>query len=339
VSLPSLRLKVIPLKLKHTFATSKAATAEKRTLIARWKNGIGEGAPSIHYGLPAERLFTALQERLQAAGGVEEDLALKQFIDDLPSEMNVARCALEMAYLDNCAREEGQPLHSHLNLDRAASVESSLTISYAVEDDIKAQVKEARDFSCLKLKVGFKRDLWFVDRVLAIAERTLRLDANGGWGAAEAVERLKSLSGYPIEFVEEPITNPRLGDLDRIKSRADMPIFLDESVVNSDDLERYHEVIDGVNVKLSKCGGINNALGMVDRAQKHGLRLLLGCMIETTVGVTAALHIASLFDYFDLDAIMLTSDDPFWGAHFSGNRLIQPDGPGIGVSRGENVLA
>jgi L-Ala-D/L-Glu epimerase len=339
VSLPNLRLKVIPLKLKHTFATSKAAAAEKTTLIARWKNGIGEGAPSIHYGLPAEELFAKLNDLLEVAGGVDDDVALKQFIADLPLDMNVARCALEMAYLDNCAREEGQPLHSHLSLDRAESVESSLTISYADEDDIKTQVEEAQDFNCLKLKVGFKRDLWFVDKVLSLAERTLRLDANGGWSGAEAIERLKSLSGYPIEFVEEPITSPRLGDLDRIKSRVDIPIFLDESVISADDVERYHEVVDGVNVKLSKCGGISSALDLVERAREHGLKLLLGCMIETAVGVTAALHIASLFDYFDLDAIMLTSDDPFWGAHFSGSRLIQPDGIGIGISRGENVLA
>ncbi len=339
MAISNLRLKVVTLKLKHTFATSKAAAAEKTTLIARWKNGIGEGAPSIHYGLPAEKLLDSVQERLSKAGAIDDDEALKQLIADLPSEMNVARCALEMAYLDNCAREGGQPLHSYLDLDRASNVESSLTISYADEYDIKAQVEEARDFNCLKLKVGFKRDLWFVDKVLSFAERTLRLDANGGWTGAEAVERLKSLAGYPIEFVEEPITDPRLGDLDRIKSRVDIPIFLDESIVGNDDIERFHEVIDGINVKLSKCGGISNSLGMVQKAREFDLKLLLGCMIETTVGVTAALHIASLFDYFDLDAIMLTSDDPFWGAHFSGNHLIQPEGVGIGITRGENVLA
>lgn len=332
-------MKIVTLKLKHTFATSQAAAAEKTTLIARWKNGIGEGAPSIHYGLPAERLLESLQERIQAVGVIDSDEALQEFMSALPLELNVARCALEMAYLDHCAKEQGQPLYSYLHLDRAANVESSLTISFADEDDIKAQVEEAQDFNSLKLKVGFKRDLWFVDKVLSLAERTLRLDANGGWSSSEAIERLRSLAGYPIEFVEEPIANPRSIDLDRIRSRVDIPVFLDESTISIEDIIRYHEVIDGVNVKLSKCGGVSNALSMVEKAREYDLKLLLGCMIETTVGVTAALHLASQFDYFDLDAIMLTADDPFWGTHFAGNRLIQPDGAGIGISRGENVLA
>lgn len=332
-------LKLVALRLKHDFATSRASIVEKENLIVRWRNGVGECAPSIHYGLPAQALKERLEKELQRIGQLGSDERFTDFISGLPTELNVARCGLEMAYLDHSARVAGQPLWTYLGLSRPGSCETSMTISCTSEKEIAAQIDEAADFSVLKLKVGFARDMWFIDEVLRRREVRLRLDANGGWTVKQARERLRSLAGYPVEFVEEPLAEPKLFDLDRLKSSADIPLFLDESVVNLKDVERYREVIDGLNLKLAKCGGLSRVAEMANVARGYGLKLLLGCMIESAIGITAALHLASLFDYLDLDAIMLTEDDPFWGAQMVGSSLVLPDGAGIGIVMEENTLA
>jgi L-Ala-D/L-Glu epimerase / N-acetyl-D-glutamate racemase len=332
------RLELRKLRLRKSFNTSKASADEKSTLIARYGDGIGEGSPSVHYGLPAERVYEELERRLKSDGPGFDVKGLTDFLEALPPQLNVGRCALEMAYLDHAARNQQVPLHTHLHLPRPESVISSFTMTPGTETELIAQCERAEPFDSLKLKVGFRRDLEFIDYVLKRKPCRLRLDANGGWTVDQAIEQLRALRGYPIDFIEQPMTDPDVRDLDRLKTKAECVIFLDESVVGINDIDTYAPVIDGINVKLSKCGGILLCLRMAKRAKELKLKLLLGCMIETAVGITAALHLATLFNYFDLDAIMLTENDPFWGAHFDGQNMILPKGNGIAVTTEENAF-
>jgi L-alanine-DL-glutamate epimerase-like enolase superfamily enzyme len=328
-------MQLVKLRLRQAFNISKASTSKQESLIVRWRDGIGEGAPSIHYGLDAVQLQDSLERLLAQLGEPQSSAELEHIIDLLPPDLNVARCALEMAYLEQQARKCAQPLWQYLGLEKPGEVESSITITLGDPREIDKQLERAVGFSAAKLKVGFARDLWFVDEILKRCEMRLRLDANGGWNLTQAVERLRALAGYPIDFVEEPLSDPSLMELDKIKSRVDCVLLLDESIKSVQDIEHYSEVADGVNLKLAKCGGISRTISMARVARASGLQLLLGCMLESAVGITAALHLASLFDYFDLDSIMLTENDPFWGAQFEDGRLILPETVGIGVSSGE----
>jgi L-alanine-DL-glutamate epimerase-like enolase superfamily enzyme len=330
-------LKLYTLRLRESFNISKASANEKPTLIVRWGDGIGEGSPSVHYGLCAKRVYEELERRLKSYGAGVDVEELTDFIHALPTQLYVGRCALEMASLDHFAKNQRVPLHGYLDLPRPENIVSSFTISPGTEAELIAQLERAEPFDALKLKVGFRRDLEFIDYVLKRKPCRLRLDANGGWTVDQAIEQMRALRGYPIDFVEQPLTDPDVRDLDRLKTKAECVIYLDESIIEIKDVDTYAPVIDGINIKLSKCGGILPSLRLAERAKELKLRLLLGCMIETAVGITAALHLATLFDYFDLDAIMLTENDPFWGAHFDGQSMILPEGNGIAITREDNA--
>ncbi len=332
-------LRLYRLRLKQSFNISKAKAEEKDTLIVRYGSGLGEGSPSVHYGKSASEMKEVLDLRLREYGGNIDEDSLREFIEQLPREMNVARCGLEMAYLDNRARQKGIPLWQYLNLPKPRKAVSSFTITPGTEEEVQKQLERAEPFSAIKIKVGFARDLDFVDYILKHKDCRLRLDANGGWTVDQTIDALRQLRGYPVDFIEQPLTNPEIAELDKIKTKVACSIFLDESVVTVADVDKFAAVIDGVNVKLMRCGGITLAMEIAERARKHNLKLMLGCMIETAIGITAALHLESLFDYFDLDAILLTANDPYWGAQFVGETLLLPEGPGIGITTEENTLA
>lgn len=327
------------LRLKKAFNLSQASAETKQTLVARYGSGRGEGSSSIHYGVPSAECLQLTNDLLGPLGDSPSRAALESVVAVLPPSLNVSRCAIEMALLDHDARRRGLPLYRFLELDPPGEIASSATVTPGSADELKRQMDEFREFRALKLKVGFKDDLRFVDEVLKLREARLRLDANGGWTKSEAIARIRALNGYPIDFYEQPLQQPALRDLDQIKTRTECTMILDESIKTIADIETFRSVCDGVNLKLSKCGGITRVIEMAKRARTHGLKLLLGCMIESAIGITASLHLASLFDYFDLDAILLTEDDPFWGAQFDGDRLLLPDGSGIGIANEETILA
>lgn len=330
-----IKLKLVELRLKHAFNLSKASAERKQTLIARYKRGIGEGSSSIHYGASSAECLKLTEVRLQKFQDDWNVVAVREFAESMPPSLNVARCAIEMALLDHLAKEVELPLHTYLCLPTPKSAASAYTITRTDDDDIRRQLDSASAFRNLKLKVGFEGDLKFIDFVLKHAEKRLYLDANGGWDRDTAIDRIKALSGYPIEFFEQPLSDPTVRELDRIKTKVECRIFLDESIKARKDVERYYKVIDGVNLKLSKCGGITSVISLAELAREHKLKLMLGCMIESAVGITAALHLSALFDYFDLDAIMLTENDPYWGAHFDADTLVLPGGSGIGITSEE----
>jgi L-Ala-D/L-Glu epimerase len=332
------KLQLLTLRLRESFNLSKASASEKVTLIAHCGNGVGEGSPSVHYGMSAGEVKAEIEQRLQMYDRDGGRQALRSLIDALPSRLHAGRCALEMADLDRLGKERAMPLYQLLGIPKPERVTSSFTITPGSDQSMRSQLERAEPFDTLKLKVGFARDVDFVDYVLKNKECRLRLDANGGWTVNETIQRVRAMQGYPIDFLEQPTTDPNLSDLDTIKTSVDCRVFLDESIIAEEDVVYFAPVIDGVNIKLTKCGGIGNALEMVAAARSRNLSLLLGCMIETAIGITASLHLASQFDMFDLDALLLTENDPFWGAQFDGQSIILPEGNGIAITTEENTF-
>jgi L-Ala-D/L-Glu epimerase / N-acetyl-D-glutamate racemase len=194
-----------------------------------------------------------------------------------------------------------------------------------------AKVREAGDFEILKVKMGGDDDRAVLEAVRDVTDRPLWVDANEGWTLEGARSRLDWLQTMGVELVEQPLPASQLAETRELRRTSPLPIFADESLHVAADVPRLAGAFDGINVKLMKCGGIGEALRMIAAARAHGMKVMLGCMVETSLAITAAAHLSPLVDYADLDGNLLIQDDPFVGARVAGGRLVLPDGPGLGV--------
>ncbi|HEY7124835.1 MAG TPA: enolase C-terminal domain-like protein, partial [Ktedonobacterales bacterium] len=165
-----------------------------------------------------------------------------------------------------------------------------------------------------------------------VSDAVIRVDANAGWTAKEAIRMIEALEPYNIEFVEQPVPSHDLEGLCLIRENVNLPIFADESCVTVEDIPRVAGCVDGINIKLMKTGGLRHALKMIHVARAHHLKIMLGCMIESSIAITAAAHLSPLVDYADLDGNLLIDDNPYQGVRVEAGKLILPTGPGLGVT-------
>jgi L-alanine-DL-glutamate epimerase-like enolase superfamily enzyme len=191
----------------------------------------------------------------------------------------------------------------------------------------------AKEFRVLKIKIGAGNDEEIIKAIRDATDVPLRLDANTGWTREQAVENINRLAKYDIEFVEQPIAPGDNEGLRFVKERVSVPTMADESLVHAEDIPRLAGCVDAVNVKLMKCRGLRQAVKMIHMAHGLGMKVMLGCFSETSVGITAAAHLSPMVEYADLDGNRLITNDPFRGVTVVDGRLTLPDGPGLGVSR------
>jgi L-alanine-DL-glutamate epimerase-like enolase superfamily enzyme len=189
----------------------------------------------------------------------------------------------------------------------------------------------AQDYPILKIKVGTKHDLEIIRAIRDVTNAVIRVDANAGWTPKEAIKNIQALLPYNIEFVEQPIPAHNLTGLKLIREHVPIPIIADESSITVEDIPQLAECVDGINIKLMKCGGLRHALKMIHVARAHNLRIMLGCMIESSLAITAAAHLTPLVDYADLDGNLLIDNDPFIGVTIDHGKLVLPDASGLGV--------
>jgi L-alanine-DL-glutamate epimerase-like enolase superfamily enzyme len=193
------------------------------------------------------------------------------------------------------------------------------------------KVRLAEQFPVLKIKVGTPDDLEIVRAIRDVTAARLRVDANAAWTPKQAIKTINALEPYGIEFVEQPVAATDLDGLRLVCEHTNLPIFADESCVTLEDVPKMAGVVDGINIKLMKCGGISHALKMIATARANHLQVMLGCMIESSVSITAAAQISPLVDYADLDGALLVGNDPFDGVAVDHGKLLLPDRPGLGV--------
>jgi L-alanine-DL-glutamate epimerase-like enolase superfamily enzyme len=196
----------------------------------------------------------------------------------------------------------------------------------------RAAVAAAAGFQILKVKLGADDDVAIVRAIRERYRGTLRVDPNAGWDVERAIRTIAALEPYGIEFVEQPLAADDVAGLRFVRSRSQLPIVADESVVSVGDVARIAGAADGINVKLQKCGGIAEARELIDAARRCGLRVMLGCRAaETSVSIAAAAHLASLADWIDLDGNLLIVDDPFVAVEVRNGRFVYPERPGLGA--------
>jgi L-alanine-DL-glutamate epimerase-like enolase superfamily enzyme len=195
-------------------------------------------------------------------------------------------------------------------------------------------VEEADGWPILKVKLGSPRDEWIVRSVRREAPtRLLRADANAAWSREQALTMARLLADAGFELIEQPVARDDIEGLRMVSKASPLPVIADEACHTLRDVRVLAGAVQGINIKLSKCGGIAEARSMALEARSLGMRVMIGCMIESSLGITAAAHLAPLAQYADLDGAALLADDPYEGARVAGGWVRLPDGPGLGVTK------
>ncbi|ADY26107.1 Mandelate racemase/muconate lactonizing protein [Deinococcus proteolyticus MRP] len=300
--------------------------------------GRGEAAPNAFYGETGATVPAALERLMGAAGDPWEFRTLAGRLDAALGHHPSAKCALEMAAVEVCALLVGRPVRDLLGLPGGEVPESSLTIGLASLSEMAAQAQAAvaRGHGILKVKLGTPQDEAILAALRDVApEVTLRVDANAAWSLSRARRMLDVLADYRVELLEQPLPAGDLAGHAALRRSARLPIIADESLHSVASVPALAEAFDGVNLKLAKLGGPVQGLRALELARLHGLEVMVGCMIESSLGIAAAAMLAPLCDWVDLDSPLLLAAEPVSGLEWKAGRLQLPPGPGWGVAWAE----
>jgi L-alanine-DL-glutamate epimerase-like enolase superfamily enzyme len=300
--------------------------------------GRGEAAPNRRYGESRAEGMAVLADLAAEIADLEGPAAVELLCDRLAAGEGAAatawpalRAGLSAAAWDLAGKQAGEPVWRMLGLE-CPSVRTSYTIAIGAPEEMLAQARAASAFGTLKVKLGFDGDLELAQALAReLPETTFRYDANEGWSRERAAASLESLAELGAELVEQPLPADDVDGMAWLKERTSVPLFADEAVLTIDELDAVAELYDGVVVKLSKAGGIASAFALVSACTGRGLRVLLGCMVESSLGIAAGLQLAGLADYVDLDGALLLASDPFAGIAVNGDLLTASHEPGLGV--------
>jgi L-alanine-DL-glutamate epimerase-like enolase superfamily enzyme len=331
-------VKLLDLDLRHAWGLSRGTWTVRRNAFVRIERdgtvGIGEAAPIARYNETAEGAAAFIGK---ARPVLERDLREYTFrwneLETLAPGEHAGKAACDMALLDWVGKKLGVPLWRLLGLDPSAALRTSYSIGIDEVPVMQQKIREAAGFDVYKIKVGTKDDRKIIEGIRAVTDKPLRVDANEGWTSKEqALGMIDWLAGMGVELMEQPMPAAMLKDYAWLKERTKLPIFADESLMKASDIPVIAPYFHGLNIKLMKCGGIQEAVRMAGMARAMGLRLMVGCMIESSLAISAAAALTPLFDYADLDGNLLISNDPFRGVGTAGDRLVLNDEPGLGVT-------
>jgi L-Ala-D/L-Glu epimerase / N-acetyl-D-glutamate racemase len=316
------------LNLRTTFTIATSSTNVRHNILVRIDEGLGEAPVVPHYHETSQGVMDYVAQVAPLLG--DDPFQLEDILTRLPRTSAAGYAAIDMALHDLIGKRLGVPLYKLFGLNPARVPETSFTIAIDQPEVMAARAKES-GLPILKIKVGAGDDVAIVRAIRRSTNARLRLDANEGWTREQASNLIPQLAEYDIEFIEQPLVREDLEGLRWLKSRVSVPIFADESAQTERDLPKLAGAIDGVVVKLMKTGGLRGALKTIAVARALDLKVMLSCMVESSVGVTAAAHIAPLADTVDLDGPLLIANDPFVGLRYEGARITLPDGPGLGL--------
>ena len=298
--------------------------------------GLGEAAPYAYYGELRGTVEAALDAFAPLLG--DDPFAIDAVMDRIEARVKHntgAKAAIDMALHDLVGKILGQPTWRLWGLDASRGPETSYSIGIDTPEAMAAKAREFADagWPLLKLKVGTPDDVACVRAVREAAPNVrLVIDANAAWSATEAVARLRQLASFGIEFVEQPCASGDVAGLRFVRERTGMTVIADETCATEDDIPALAGAVDGINIKVMKCGGLRRARRMINVARAHHLKVMCGCLIESSLSLSAAAQLVPLLDYADLDGNLLLKHDPFRGMTVDRGRLRIPSGAGLGVS-------
>jgi L-Ala-D/L-Glu epimerase len=325
--------RIASLPLKEPFVIARETMTEEEVVWVEIEHegttGYGEGAPIERYEESGESALAYIEEVAETLG--DDPFAFDEITSRWPLREFAARSALDAALHDLCGKVTGLPVYRFLGLRREGPP-SSWTIGLGDPDEMAGKAERVTEFKSLKLKLG-GRDGRDVERVKAVREvwpSPIRVDVNEYWTLDEALDSIPQLAELGVDYVEQPL---RAGDPDgaKLKAASPLPIYVDEDCHTLADVEACGERAHGINIKLAKSGGIREAVRMAHAARALGLGVMLGCMIESGLGIAAGATIASLCDHVDLDGNVLIADDPWPGVELVDGVQLPSTNPGLGV--------
>ena len=341
----NLTLHRLLLPLAHEFTISRESISTQPTLIVELEHdgitGYGEVTENTFYGHSFASMTASLN---RVAGQLEESLDNSP-LDEWPGRNaaigsdSFALSALDMAAHDLRGKRLSMPTWQDWGLDWDGIPDSSYTIGIDTIDTMVAKLQEQPGWSIYKIKLGTPRDLEIIAELRRHTDAVFRVDANCGWTADETVTNSKALADLGVEFIEQPLPmNASRADKFQVYQASALPIIADEDCQVLADVAGCQGLYHGVNVKICKCGGLTPALSMLHHARELGMQTMVGCMIESSIGISGAAQLLPLLDYADLDGAVLLRDDPASGATINKGKVTLPERPGCGAQLDDHRL-
>jgi L-Ala-D/L-Glu epimerase len=336
--LPCMKLRFHPfeLQLSQTFTTSHGSRTHQKTLVVELsdegKSGYGEAAATSYYGVSQEGMMAALEAirpRIEENSALSPNAFWERCAPLLPDN-SFALCALDVAMHDLWARKEGQPLYAHWGLSLQQLPLTNYTIGIDTVANMLQKMLEC-PWPIYKIKLGTPDDVTIVQELRRHTQALFRVDANGGWGVDEALRNARALQSLGVEFIEQPLPAGDTAGMKTLFEQSPLPLIADESCQQEADVARCQGLFHGINIKLTKCGGLTPALRMIAQARRLGLQVMVGCMTESTVGISAIAQLLPLVDYADLDGALLLKADVAEGVRIQRGRIHFSGRHGTGV--------
>jgi L-alanine-DL-glutamate epimerase-like enolase superfamily enzyme len=296
--------------------------------------GYGEAPVIPYYGHTAEGHLAAVEAARpagEAATWDRPEALWERLRPELESEP-FALAAIDEAAHDLWARQLGRPLHELWGLSASQAPPCDFTIGLDRVEAMVAKLQAMPGWPAYKIKLGSADDVGIIRALRAHTDAAFRVDANTGWTLEHALHVITELADLGVELIEQPLPRDQWDAMKQLAASSPVPLIADESCASAADLERCADCFHGINVKLSKCGGLTPARRLILRARELDMKIMIGCMIESTVGVSAAAQIAAMADYADMDSPVLLARDLAEGVRFDRGRILYPDAPGCGVS-------
>ena len=305
-------------------------------LTANGVTGLGEAGPNSRYNEDADSVINFLNQLPSSFfNEINSAAELRKKLQQIDQPVQSAKTALEMAWLDWWGKNKGQPLWKLWDAPSQTTPTTSFTIGLDDISVMQQKVEGAKDYPILKVKLGTDRDNEIIRGIREVSDQIIRVDANEGWqDLAAAKEAIRFLADQNIEFIEQPMPSSCKEGLAELKEWSPLPIIADESFVGREYLDEIADQFDGINIKLQKVGSLIEAYKLIEKARERNLSVMIGCMIESSLGISAGALLGTWADYVDLDGHLLISNDPFSGLTLTQEKRIKlSNSPGLGIFR------
>jgi L-alanine-DL-glutamate epimerase-like enolase superfamily enzyme len=333
----NLSYRIENLPFRYPFTISKGTKTHQPTFIVclEWNGirGYGEAPAIAYYDITVEQMAEDLERKKNMVGkfALTDPARYWHFLHHLFPKNPFLVCALDMAGWDLYGKIRRTPLYRLFGIAEKKCLVSDYTIGIDTTDVMIAKMVE-KTWPVYKIKVGTEGDLERLEFLRMQTDAAFRVDANAGWQLQEATEKINRCRDLGVELVEQPLAKDGWDDMKTLIAQSPLPLFADESCVSEQDVQKCAGFFHGINIKLTKCSGITPALRMIREARQLGLKIMLGCMNESTIGTAAMAHLSPLVDYLDADGPLLLAEDLATGLHYEEGRLSIPDAPGLGIN-------
>jgi L-Ala-D/L-Glu epimerase len=328
----------VTLDLRTTFRIAHGASDQRYNVITQLEDGeyfgLGEAAAVAYHGESQAGIIAylaSLEGSHADLSRLEDPFLIEDILQKLPPGSRAARASIDIALHDMLGKRLGQPIYRLFGLNPKSIPETSFTIAMDTPDRMAERARQS-SWPILKVKLGSQNDEAIIAAIRNATGARLRVDANAGWTLEQAAALIPRLAAYGLELVEQPLP---VGDIEGLRwlrgQKLGVPIFADESIKSGGDVAAHAGAVDGVVIKLMKTGGIRDALCAIHIARALDMQVMIGCMVESSLGVTAAAHLAALCDYADLDGPLLIKNDPYKGIEYLGAKILLPNRPGLGI--------